>query len=148
MRTMGAILDTDHFRHMTGDDRALQQEIILLFRGQAQLWRRLIIPDAPVHTWRDAVHSLKGSARGLGLWRLAEACEAAEASGTPGAPAAPAATPTGTATPTATPSPTSSLGTITISPAPGNYVISAANPTPVISGTVTELVPGATEPAP
>src|SRR5262245_59178811 len=75
---MAAILDTDHFRHMTGDDKALQAEIVALFRGQAQLWRRLIIPDAPVHTWRDAVHTLKGSARGLGLWRLAEACEAAE----------------------------------------------------------------------
>ncbi len=79
MGLMAAILDTEHFRHMTGDDEALQAEIIMLFRGQAQLWRRLIIPDAPVHTWRDAVHTLKGSARGLGLWRLAEACEAAEA---------------------------------------------------------------------
>lgn len=73
-----AVLDTDHFRHMTGDDPALQAEIVMLFRGQAQLWRRLIIPDAPVHTWRDAVHTLKGSARGLGLWRLADACERAE----------------------------------------------------------------------
>ncbi len=73
------VLDIDHFRHMTGDDPALQAEIVALFRGQALLWRRLIIPDAPVHTWRDAVHTLKGSARGLGLWKLAEACEAAEA---------------------------------------------------------------------
>lgn len=63
---------------MTGDDAALQAEIVLLFRGQAQLWRRLMIQDAPVHTWRDAVHTVKGSARGLGLWRLAEACDAAE----------------------------------------------------------------------
>lgn len=76
---MAAILDTEHFRHMTGGDAALQAEIVMLFRGQAELWQRLIIPDAPVHTWRDAVHTLKGSARGLGLWRLAEACEAAEA---------------------------------------------------------------------
>ncbi|MET0181758.1 MAG: Hpt domain-containing protein [Caulobacterales bacterium] len=72
------IYDADHFRHMTGDDIALQAEIIELFRGQALLWRQLIIPDAPVRTWRDAVHTLKGSARGLGLWQLAEACEAAE----------------------------------------------------------------------
>lgn len=72
------VLDLDHFRHMTGDDRALQAEIVALFRGQAQIWRRIIIADAPIHTWRDAVHTLKGSARGLGLWRLADACEAAE----------------------------------------------------------------------
>lgn len=72
------ILDIEHFRHMTGDDAGLQAEIVQLFRGQALLWRRLIVPDAPMHTWRDAVHTLKGSARGLGLWHLAEACEAAE----------------------------------------------------------------------
>lgn len=75
---MSAILDADHFRHMTGDDKALQAEIVALFRAQAQLWRRLIVPDAPMHTWRDALHTLKGSARGLGLWRLADACEGAE----------------------------------------------------------------------
>lgn len=73
------VLDLDHFRHMTGDDRALQAEIVALFRGQAQIWRRIIIQDAPIHTWRDAVHTVKGSARGLGLWQLADACEAAEA---------------------------------------------------------------------
>jgi HPt (histidine-containing phosphotransfer) domain-containing protein len=73
------ILDHDHLRHMTGGDRALEVEILELFTAQAQLWVRLLIPDAPVHTWRDAAHTLKGSARGLGLWGLAEACETAEA---------------------------------------------------------------------
>lgn len=73
-----ATLDEAHFSHMTGGDRALQAEIVTLFRVQAELWSRLLIPDAPVTTWRDAAHTLKGSARGLGLWSLAEACEAAE----------------------------------------------------------------------
>jgi HPt (histidine-containing phosphotransfer) domain-containing protein len=72
------IHDAAHFGEMTGDDPALQAEIVLLFRGQALLWRKLLSADAPVHTWRDAVHTLKGSARGLGLWRLASACETAE----------------------------------------------------------------------
>jgi len=73
-----AILDVDHFRHMTGNDQALQAEIIQLFRAQAELWARLLIPDAPVQTWEDAAHTLKGAARGLGLWTLADACEDAE----------------------------------------------------------------------
>jgi chemotaxis protein histidine kinase CheA len=73
-----AIIDYDHFTMMTGGDGALQAELIDLFETQAELWRRLLIPDAPVHTWRDAAHTLKGSARGLGLWGLAEACETAE----------------------------------------------------------------------
>jgi HPt (histidine-containing phosphotransfer) domain-containing protein len=72
------VLDNDHFRNMTGDDTALQAEIVALFRGQAPLWERLLTPDAPIHTWRDTLHTVKGSARGLGLWRLAEACEIAE----------------------------------------------------------------------
>jgi HPt (histidine-containing phosphotransfer) domain-containing protein len=72
------LLDEAHFRMMTGDDIALQVEVLGLFRAQAELWSRLLIPDAPVHTWRDAAHTLKGSARGLGLWALAEACERAE----------------------------------------------------------------------
>jgi len=72
-------LDVEHFRSMTGDDRALQAELVEMFSAQAVLWRRLLVPDAPVHTWRDAAHTLKGSARGLGLWRLADACAEAEA---------------------------------------------------------------------
>jgi HPt (histidine-containing phosphotransfer) domain-containing protein len=72
------LFDRDHFGHMTGQDIALQREILGMFRDQSDLWRRLLIADAPVHTWRDAAHTLKGSARGLGFWALAEACETAE----------------------------------------------------------------------
>lgn len=73
------VLDREHFSHMTGDDAEVQAEIIALFQAQAQLWSRLLIPDAPLHTWSDTAHTCKGAARGLGLWRLAQACEAAEA---------------------------------------------------------------------
>jgi HPt (histidine-containing phosphotransfer) domain-containing protein len=70
------ILDRAHFEHMTGGDRALQTEVIGLFRGQAESWRAALAPGAD---WRDAAHTLKGSARGIGLASLAAACEAAEA---------------------------------------------------------------------
>ncbi|MGE0045249.1 MAG: Hpt domain-containing protein [Hyphomonadaceae bacterium] len=80
-----AKLDAEHFRHMTGGDAALQAEILQLFRAQAELWNRLLIPDAAVSTWADAAHMLKGSARGLGLWALADACEDAEKIGRSGA---------------------------------------------------------------
>jgi hypothetical protein len=73
------VFDQAHFAMMTAEDAALQVELIGLFREQALLWRRLLIPDAPTHTWRDAAHSVKGTARGLGLWALAEACENVEA---------------------------------------------------------------------
>jgi len=75
------LLDIDHFRHMTGDDADLQAEIANLFRAQAEIWARLLNVDAPIQTWTDAAHTLKGSARGIGLWTLADACEVAEAVG-------------------------------------------------------------------
>jgi hypothetical protein len=83
------------------------------------------------------------------------ACALALSDGTAGAAgtarAAPATTPTDSASPTPTPSssPSSSpLAAITITPDTGNYVMSAANPSPVVSGTITELAPGATTATP
>ena len=77
--------DRKHFAMMTGDDAALQAEIAEIFRVQAALWGKLLIPDAPTGIWTDAAHTVKGSARGLGLWRLADACEDAENLGRAGA---------------------------------------------------------------
>jgi HPt (histidine-containing phosphotransfer) domain-containing protein len=59
---------------MTGDDPALQAEIVQLFQGQVSEWTSGLAADG----WREAVHKLKGSARGIGLDVLAAACEAAE----------------------------------------------------------------------
>lgn len=76
---MADIFDHTHFDHMTGGDVALQQEIIGLFRGQIAEWHAALNAAAPSSDWRDAAHKLKGSARGIGLHALAEACEHAEA---------------------------------------------------------------------
>jgi HPt (histidine-containing phosphotransfer) domain-containing protein len=78
--------DSDHFDRMTAGDRALQAEVLDLFRGQVETWRQVLRPDAPLQTWRDAAHTLKGSARGIGFGPLAEACATAEAAA--GKPAA------------------------------------------------------------
>lgn len=69
------ILDRAHFDHMTGADRPLQIEVLGLFRMQVEGWSAAM---ASVGGWREAVHTLKGSARGIGFNALAEACEAAE----------------------------------------------------------------------
>ena len=71
------VLDRTHFEHMTGDDPALQAEIVGLFRGQVDEWTT----GLGAAGWREAVHKLKGSARGIGLDVLASACEAAERAG-------------------------------------------------------------------
>ena len=62
----------------------MQDELFGLFDTQAALWQRLFTSNAPLHTWRDAAHACKGSAKGLGLWRLAEACSLAEQLGREG----------------------------------------------------------------
>lgn len=72
-----SVLDRAHFEHMTGGDRALQAEVIGLFVQQAERWKTTLTADEP--DWRSAAHTLKGSARGIGLFDLANACEAAEA---------------------------------------------------------------------
>ncbi len=75
-----APLDRAHFAMMTADDTALQSEVAGLFRDQVGEWREaLAAPAAP--GWSDALHKLKGSARGIGLSQLAQACEAAEQAG-------------------------------------------------------------------
>ena len=74
-----ALLDRAHFAVMTGDDRALQIEIVGLFRDQVAKWRTVLASERPAAEWRAAAHTMKGSARGIGLWPLAEACAAAEA---------------------------------------------------------------------
>ncbi len=68
------VLDRAHFDHMTGGDRALQAEVVALFLGQASDLRAA----CDGQDWRAAVHTLKGSARGIGLVALADACAAAE----------------------------------------------------------------------
>jgi HPt (histidine-containing phosphotransfer) domain-containing protein len=73
-------LDRAHFAMMTADDSALQSEVAGLFRDQVSEWRAALSdPAAP--GWAEALHKLKGSARGIGLAQLAQACEETEQAG-------------------------------------------------------------------
>lgn len=69
------VLDRSHFDMMTGADRPLQLEVLGLFRMQVEGWSAAF-SEGP--GWRDLVHTMKGSARGIGFNALAEACERAE----------------------------------------------------------------------
>ena len=63
-------------------DRAIVREVLGLFLQQADGW----VPDLDPASaaWRDVVHTIKGSARGIGALALGEACEQAEADGVAG----------------------------------------------------------------
>jgi HPt (histidine-containing phosphotransfer) domain-containing protein len=73
----GPAIDLPHLERMTLGERSLQREVLALFERQAELLLpRLRCGD------RAAVamlaHTLKGSARGIGAWRVAAAAEAVE----------------------------------------------------------------------
>ena len=77
-RDLTGAVDFGHLERYAANDEALIDEVLGIFREQAELWLQLLEPGAPAGAWKDAAHSLKGSALGVGAFSLAEACEAAE----------------------------------------------------------------------
>lgn len=77
-RDLTGAVDFAHLERYAGHDQALVDEVLSIFREQAAMWLRLLDPRAPGEAWRDAAHSLKGSALGVGAFALADECEAAE----------------------------------------------------------------------
>ncbi len=78
-RDLTGAVDFRHLERYAAGDEALVEEVLGLFREQAALWLPLLDPAAEAGAWRDAAHSLKGSALGVGAFQVAQACEAAEA---------------------------------------------------------------------
>ena len=77
-RDITGAVDFDYLEGYAAGDQALVDEVLAIFREQAALWSPLIDPHQPAEGWRDAVHTLKGAARGVGAFALGAACEAAE----------------------------------------------------------------------
>jgi HPt (histidine-containing phosphotransfer) domain-containing protein len=70
-------LDLVHLARQTLGDRALEREVLALFRIQAQsIYRQMA--EAPSSHRADLAHTLKGSARAVGAWQVAERAEACE----------------------------------------------------------------------
>jgi HPt (histidine-containing phosphotransfer) domain-containing protein len=78
-RDITGAVDFSYLEGYAAGDQALVDEVLSLFREQAALWTPLMRPE--VEGWRDAVHTLKGSAGGVGASEVAEACARAEAPG-------------------------------------------------------------------
>ncbi len=79
-RDLTGAVDFPYLERYAGHDQALVEEVLGLFREQAEIWVRLLDPAAADEAWRDAAHSLKGSSLGIGAFALADECEAAERS--------------------------------------------------------------------
>ncbi len=71
-------VDLVHLSRYTLGERELEREVLELFCAQSGIYlERLREADSDQH-WREAAHSLKGSALAIGAWRAAEAASAAE----------------------------------------------------------------------
>jgi HPt (histidine-containing phosphotransfer) domain-containing protein len=75
-------IDLVHLARTTLGDRSLEREVLQLFdRQSTQLIARMrsAAPDGLAML----AHTMKGSARGIGAWRVARAAEALECAGCP-----------------------------------------------------------------
>jgi hypothetical protein len=72
-----AALDENHLERMTLGDRRLEREVLELFLRQTTIMLGRIVNAAPPLAGA-AAHTLKGSARGIGAWRVARAAELLE----------------------------------------------------------------------
>ena len=75
-----AVLDA-----VTGGDDGVAEEILGLFVQQAEMWSQML--DPRIDGWRDAVHTIRGAAAGIGAGSLAAICAEAEAAEKDVAPA-------------------------------------------------------------
>jgi hypothetical protein len=83
------VVDFGYLEAFMAGDRAVVKEVLALFRQQAEIWAAGLDPADP--DWRDAVHTVKGAARGIGANLLGDICEKTEAGDPSGLPAVRAA---------------------------------------------------------
>jgi HPt (histidine-containing phosphotransfer) domain-containing protein len=75
-RDLPSAIDFRVLESFAGDDGAVIEEVLNLFGEQAQLRTPMLDPASP--GWRDAAHTIKGAAAGVGAHVLAAACGEAE----------------------------------------------------------------------
>lgn len=73
-----APVDLDHLARYTGGDAAINREILTLFVEQSSATVAQLPSVRDVKTWHHLVHSLKGAARGIGAFALADVAAEAE----------------------------------------------------------------------
>ena len=73
-----AAIDLRHLSRYTLDNRALEAEVLGLFAAQLADTIDALKEACCDKAWCTAAHTLKGSARAVGAWRLAQLAEQAE----------------------------------------------------------------------
>lgn len=71
-------IDLVHLARQTGGDDALEQELLALFADQCERQLAAIQQAVDRPGCADAAHTLKGAARAVGAWSVAQAAESIE----------------------------------------------------------------------
>jgi HPt (histidine-containing phosphotransfer) domain-containing protein len=71
-------IDWAHLSRFTLNDEALEHEVLALFAMDAPRYLAKMVTARGRKEWIEAAHTLKGSARAVGAWNVAECAEAAE----------------------------------------------------------------------
>lgn len=77
LRDLTGAVDFSVLEAMTAGDPEITEEVLRLFVEQAALWSPLLRAD--MEGWKDAAHTLRGAAGGIGARQLAILCAEAEA---------------------------------------------------------------------
>ena len=76
LRDVTGAVDFAHLEAYTLNDATVIEEVLRLFQQQCDIWAPLLTVEH--EGWRDAAHTLKGAAGGIGANDLSKAAEAAE----------------------------------------------------------------------
>lgn len=71
-------IDIEHLSRQSGGDHELERELLALFSQQCVRLLRTIHGSADRQARMDAAHTLKGAARAIGAWQVAEAADQIE----------------------------------------------------------------------
>ncbi|PTW58704.1 Hpt domain-containing protein [Breoghania corrubedonensis] len=78
-RQAAAPVDLVHLARHTFGNRELEHEVLRLFSCQSEIWMEKLKQAHDAAQRARAVHTIKGSARGIGAWQVADLAERLEA---------------------------------------------------------------------
>jgi HPt (histidine-containing phosphotransfer) domain-containing protein len=71
-------VDLAHLSRYTQGEASLEREVLKLFLHQSPVYLERLRQASSGRDWQDAAHALKGVARAIGAWHLADTAEHAE----------------------------------------------------------------------
>ena len=75
---VGDPIDRTYLARFTLGNAALEREVLQLFADQVPLYLQALRDARVRKAWREAAHTIKGSASAVGAWRLVRFAEIAE----------------------------------------------------------------------